>query len=385
MLGEQGSLSQPKSLAELNQTERARQPIAFDISIALIPVEGVSQAGFDIDMGLDELAPSFAAIEIDMGAAEPRLIGVHRRLDTEGAQQVDDAGDGLQQRIWQSQEWRPRLAGFRDQAKPLAIREIDAAEDIAFAGASALGSGEMGAGHITDVDDRQTAGGYGRQPLPASRFDDEAAGDAVEIGRTNDDGWIEGDDIQSLGDEIGGDGFGFMFGVGVVEAIGRQVEGIAFVGGFGAGADADGGGAAGEDDAADAGGLGGGQQIARAIDIDAPEGFAVVILPVVGFGGDMEDDIAIGAGGLQKRDIVEVAADGFNVEVFQLAQFAFGAVEGARAVAAFDEQAGEMRAEEAGGAGDEGFHAFSLPQSRAWLKRGTRDAAPHPPADCPQG
>ena len=103
---------------------------------------------------------------------------------------------------------------------------------------------------------------------------------------------------------------------------------------------------------AHASGFRGIQQVARPIDIDAPKGIAIIIFPIIGFGGDMEYDIAIGAGVLQQRDIGEIAGDGFEVEPGQDAEFLLRTVEGADAVASRYQQARQMRADEAGGAGD---------------------------------
>ena len=162
-------------------------------------------------------------------------------------------------------------------------------------------------------------------------------------------------------DEFGGDFFGFELGIGVPEAFGRQVEAVGLVSELLAGPDADGGGAAGEDDAAHAGRLGGCKYMARAFNVDAPERVAVVVLPVVGFGGDMKDQLAAGAGVFQAGDIIQIAVDGFHGQIGQLAQLLIRAIERAHGVPILPELPRDMRADEAGRAGDQSFHALILP------------------------
>ena len=99
------------------------------------------------------------------------------------------------------------------------------------------------------------------------------------------------------------------------------------------------------------------EQIAGAIDVGAVE-LAGIFGPEAVVGGHVEDQAAAGRGARQRIGIAQVPGDGLDVEGVDVAA---GADERADMVAAFDEDAGDVPAEESGCAGDEGgLHDRSL-------------------------
>jgi hypothetical protein len=105
----------------------------------------------------------------------------------------------------------------------------------------------------------------------------------------------------------------------------------------------------GVDDAFDAGGAGGGEDVARSIYIRMIE-FGWILRPKSIVGGNVVEDGAAGGGSGERVGVAEVSGDGFDVE---LGDAALRAEQGSNFLAAIKEFAGDVPAYEAGGSGDE--------------------------------
>ncbi len=241
------------------------------------------------------------------------------------------------------------------------MADVLAAQNVSFAGVPSFCRQHVAQAERLGVYPVEPAGR--REPgKPAPDLADDAAADEMDVAGTDDAGGIDDDGVQPVCDRLPHRLLGQVLRVAVGEAVRREVEGGRFVEELAWWRHPQRADRTGVDQPLDPGRQCGRQHVARALDVDPvdPLGRGT---PVVGDGGDVEDERAALAGCHQRRRVQDVPDHQLGVEAVQRVERGGGATHRPHVVTSRQQCRHDVRPDAAGRARHECLECHSCNSS----------------------